>query len=198
MSKFTTNTQNRPRVFVIVSIAAGLMLLAGALTATGIVIGSNMNKEPSVDPMNLPFVLKADSSARGKGVSMATGRIDENVEGLFVLDHLTGDLQCWVLNSRNIGAAAIFKANVALNMGNEKAGDGDYVMVTGGFFFDGGNAGNVRPGQCICYVADGNSGKVIGYGLTYNRQAVLRGNTQGGALSVVCRGVTRGAVERDQ
>jgi len=117
-----------------------------------------------------------------------------------VLDHLSGNLQCWVINPKTGGVAAIFAASPATDMGLDKGGDTDYVMCTGGVNFTArGRTGNARPANVICYVADGNSGKVVGYSLVFDRQAAIRGNTQGGMLEVVCRGFAReaGAI-RDQ
>ena len=149
----------------------------------------------------LPIVLKADTANSGKAITVSTGLIDEGVEGLFILDHLSGNLQCWVMNPQTGGVAAMFLANPATDMGIAKGGDTDFVMCTGGFIYQGRGrrTGNLRPASCICYVADGNSGKVVGYSLLYDRQAALKGGTQEGSLEVVCRGVARGeGLIRDQ
>lgn len=177
------------------------MIAASAFTAAGIFLGgllSNSNAA-SNSQLELPMVLRADSAARGKGVSLATGQVDSSVEGLFVLDHVTGRLECWVLNTRTLAVAARYQADVSKELESDKAGDADFVLTTGRFLFEGGVQGNLRPGRCVCYVADGNSGKVVGYGLKFNRQAMLQGNQQIQDMYVVCRGNTRdGATVRDQ
>ena len=55
-----------------------------------------------------------DTAARGKSMSMATGFIDRNrtLEGLFVLDHLSGLLQCWVVNPRTGNIAGLYYTDV--------------------------------------------------------------------------------------
>ncbi len=173
----------------------GAVAFLGAWLAIGLAARPEAaNTEP------VPIVLNADTANSGKAISLATGVVDENVEGLFVLDHLSGNLQCWVINPKTGGVAAIFAASPVVDMGLDKGGDTDFVMCTGGVNFTGrGRTGNARPANVICYVADGNSGKVVGYSLVFDRQAAIRGDTQGGLLEVVCRGFARdaGAI-RDQ
>ena len=140
----------------------------------------------------LPVVLNADSASAGKSMSMATGLIDRDraVEGLFVLDHLSGNLQCWVINPRNGEIAAIYAANVNEDLGVGKGGDIDYVMTTGTINLDVRQNNAVAAG-CVCYVGDGNSGKVVGYSMLYNRQALLKNEMQTGELKVLARGLAR-------
>ena len=177
--------------------ALALMMVASAFTAVGMIVGIGWNSRESAE---LPVQLHADSAARGKGMSFATGMIDEGVEGLFVLDHLTGNIQCWVLNKRTGDIGGIYSANVGVDLELEKVGDSDFVMTTGRFDFNpASRRGNIRPAECLCYVGDGNTGKVVGYGLEFNPQVIAQGGAQQGELQVVCKGVTREATQiRDQ
>ena len=147
----------------------------------------------------LPINLMADTAASGEQLSFATGIIDINLEGLFVLDHLTGTLQCWVVNPRGGGVAGIYSTNVGAALATEKEGKADYVIATGTMDFSGmQRIGNLRPANCVVYVGEGNSGKVVGYSLFFNRTAMLAGRAQGGQLQQVCIGQTRGAgLQRD-
>ena len=179
---------------------AGLLLAGvGLAAAIGAGIGVRFAQPAQQAPQVSPLELMAGTAARTNSLSMATGLVDGNVEGLWILDHMTGTLQCWVLNPRNPNNGAIYQANVAADLGAGKAGDGEYLMTTGNFFFDGGNLGNNVPGQSICYVADAKTGNVVGYGVVYNKQIVSRGMNQGGPLRVVCQGKARlDSVNRDQ
>jgi len=158
-------------------------------------IGGNDSAEAA--DTELPVVLNADTAARGKSMSMATGIIDsrEGVEGLFVLDHLSGNLQCWVLNPRTGEIAGIYTANVNKDLELGKGGDLDYVMTTGSFRAENSTArrGSLVPSGSICYVGDGNSGKVVGYILYFNRQLILKNGAQRGDLEVIARGLAREA-----
>ncbi len=176
-----------------------MMVVASLLTAGGIILGMSFKSVGSGSGQaELPLLLKASSASGGEGLSLATGQVDDHVEGIFVLDHLTGSLECWVLNSKNGLLAARYKTNINEDMGIVKTGDADYVMVTGRFDFVGGNRGNLQPGRSICYVADGSSGKVVGYGLRYDQTAANAGQAQSGELFVVAKGLARDVVERDQ
>ncbi len=146
------------------------------------------------------MVLRADTAARGESMSMATGIIDRNrqLDGLFVLDHLSGLLQCWLLNPRTGEIAGIYAANVNDSLDLAKGGDADYVMTTGTINVEV-RLNNVPLAGCICYVGDGNTGKVVGYSLYYDRQVVPNNRAQIGELVVVARGLAREiGLQRDE
>ncbi len=194
------DTMTKPKYFnywILAASALGLGVIVAASTSLGVWAGLRF-AQPESSAASLPLELKAGTAARGKTMSMATGLIDGNVEGLFILDHLTGNLQCWLLNARTGAVGGIFRANVAQALATDKAGDPDYIMTTGNFFWNGGNAGNSLPAQSIVYVCDGTSGNVVGYSITYNKQSVLRGVAQAGTLNLVCQGSARDVVTRDQ
>ncbi len=138
-------------------------------------------------------------SAGSKKVSMATGLIDEGVEGLFALDHQTGNLFCWVLNPRNGVTIGEFTTNVQATMGLAAGGDPDFSMVTGAMLFQGGRGNNERPINSVVYVSEGNSGKVAGFSLNWNQAIASRNAPQGGPMGVVFTGTVRGGLaSRDQ
>lgn len=146
---------------------------------------------------DVPVVLKADSAASGKSLSMATGLVDNDrgVEGLFMLDHLSGNLQCSLISPRTGKVAAVYSANANKDLGLSKGGDADFVMVVGQLNPIGVQRGNVIPASCVCYVGDGNSGKIVGYSFQFNKQLFNRNDVQlqQGALTVLTRGVAREA-----
>ena len=70
-------------------------------------------------------------------------------------------------------------------------------MTTGNFEIEG-RQGNNNPADCICYVGDGNTGKVVGFTLYYDRQLIPQNRQQQGELVVVARGLAREAgLKRD-
>ncbi|MEL7499978.1 MAG: hypothetical protein AAFN77_20410 [Planctomycetota bacterium] len=180
-----------------IGFAIAIMLGIGVIAGVGAYVGTKVAQpQPQID---LPLQLNAATGARSKSLSMATGSIDGDVEGLWILDHVTGNLQCWVLNARTGGVGAIYSTNVAGDLATGKAGDSELMMVTGVFLWDGGKLGNARPGQSICYVADSKTGNVVGYGFAFNNQAKKQGAIQYGPLQLICSGKARtGSVERDQ
>ena len=171
------------------SLAFGLIVAASAI---GTIIGNSYEDKRAGFSKELPVVLNADSAARGKQLSMATGFIDRDrgVEGLFVLDHLSGNLQCWLINPRDASISGVYFANVNKDLELGKAGDADFVMTTGAIRAEG-RRGNEIPASCVCYVGDGNSGRVVGYSMLYDKQLVLNNGTQQGELQVIARGFAR-------
>lgn len=175
-----------------------LVMLASAI-GSGMAHYWRIGSTDGLRPTSIPIPLLADSAVKGKSMSMATGAVTAGVEGLFVLDHSSGLLQCWILNPRNGSVGGIFQTNILQDLPSEKVGAGDYVMCTGAFAFSGGTAANLVPSSSIVYVADEATGNVVGYSFSFNRNELNRGVMQYGPLRAVCAGPTRveGAV-RDQ
>ncbi len=150
---------------------SGLVVLA--LVAAGFFVGRQDSSQGFARPAwaGMPGF---DNAARGKSLSMATGFVDNGVEALYGLDHLTGDLFCWVLNTRTGDVANRFRVSAGQALGI--TGEADYVLSTGLMNFVGASEGNVRPAQSVVYVGDGNSGKIVGFALMYNRAAIQKGD----------------------
>jgi hypothetical protein len=152
------------------------------------------DKNASMETRVKELLVRADSAAGGKGVSIATGRFNGNHEALFALDHISGDLFCIVPNTIGDGKYLTFSANIFAGTNampaTEKGKASDFVLCVGGFDFDGGATGATRPLPCICYVADGNTGNVVGYGVSYNR------STTAGALFPIVQSNVRTVVQR--
>lgn len=178
-----------PNRFLVTAIAA--TVLTTALLVMGIMIGASISRDTA------PLKLMANAASQGKNVSMATGQVADGNEGLYILDHLNGNLQCWVLNPRTNKVGGLYRANVFEVMPNLKQGDDlDFVLTTGNFIFQG--RGNQRPANSIAYVAEGKSGSVVGFGFQYDKAAIQQGVVQEGLLEVVCEGPIRDLQLREQ
>jgi hypothetical protein len=143
--------------------------------------------------------LHAEAAARGETVAVATGAVDEDVEGLFTIDFLTGELQCFVLYVKGPGANKIgghFKRNVVADLGLEKGKKPKYLLVTGRANFTRGAAG-VRPGFSVVYVIDDNSGKFAVYGLHWDKTKAVKGVPQAGTFILLDKKQNRVAPLRD-
>ncbi len=184
--------QISPLAFVSCLFAVAAASIAGFLVASH--TNSPSQQAQLQNDLNT-MILKADSAATGKGIAMATGSISEEVEGVFVLDRLTGRLQCWLLSPLTGKISAVFSADAAAALGTDK-GEPDYVMVTGGFFIKQRN-GASRPANSVVYVADGKTGKFVGLSLVYNRTQLNNGVAQNGEMKVVCSGSIRDAAIRE-
>lgn len=191
-SKLVSQTWKFPSTLIIV-------LMIAVTSGVCSYFGSRLGNTQSFPPLPTALELNAGTSARAKSMSMATGLIDGNVEGLFLLDHVSGTLQCWVMSPKTGAVGGYYSANPGQDlMATGKTGKPEFMMVTGNFFF-AGNSGNAAPGQSICYVGDANTGNVVGYGLIYDKQGIKRGVPQNGPLKLVCKGTARmEATTRDQ
>jgi hypothetical protein len=135
-------------------------------------------------------VLRASSAHSGETFAMATGRIDEEVEGLFTLDYLTGDLQCWVYYPNMMRFGGAFKHNVIAELGVLQGKKPNYAMVIGEASFPRGT-GISSPASSIVYVADANTGNVAAYTILWNRTAARSGANQVGGFHVLGTGKGR-------
>jgi hypothetical protein len=126
-------------------------------------------------------------------MAIATGLIDEGVEGIFILDFITGELTCQVLNSRFGTLGGVFKQNVALDLGVEQGKQPKYLLVTGGLEIRQ-NVSNIRPAKSIVYVADSNTGRYVAYMLPWNQQLANAGGAQAAPMVVIGRGSARNAI----
>lgn len=186
------------------------------LLLTGVIVGFGLSRwtgaagASRLDGQNLLQVIESsaiantpawlDSASRGNKVSLATGMIHEGVEGIFALDHQTGNLFCWVLDPRSMALVAEYATNVPFQMGIAgTGGDFDFVMTTGQLRFQGGLGGNARPIQSVVYVAEGNSGKVGGFSFNWAQPMAVRGVGQQGPMTMVFAGTVRSPLaNRDQ
>ena len=181
-----------------IALAVSCLALVAMAAGVGAYVGQTAAAKNVVQPQT-PMMLKADTAARGKSMSMATGFIDRNrsIEGLFVLDHLSGVLQCWLVNPRTGEIAGIYAADVNEHLELQKGGENDYVMTTGNFEIDG-RRNNANPADCICYVGDGSTGKVVVFSLFYDSQLIPQNREERGELVVIARGLAREAgLKRD-
>ena len=73
----------------------------------------------------------AAGGAQDDSFAMAVGRVDSNVEGVYILDFLTGELTCTVLDYRGGKFRSIFKANVIKDLRIEQVGRRKFLMLSG-------------------------------------------------------------------
>jgi hypothetical protein len=164
-------------------LVCGLML--------GALLGAVVTVQFSSPRFELPAtLLNASSTHGGTTMAIATGPIQEGVEGLFILDFITGELTCSVLNPRTGAMGGAFRANVVADLGVEQGKQPQYLMVTGAANFKT-QGGSIAPAESVVYVADANTGHYVGYWLPWNRQAAQYNFTQASAMMVLGKGSSR-------
>src|SRR5580704_9790602 len=141
----------------------GLGLLAGLIVA---------GFWPSV-PLHAVATDKLDT------FSMATGYVEQgqnlDVEAVYFLDHLTGELHAYVLGPMaggrgGFGILCHYFRDISKDFqAGEKA---KYLMTTGlGDLARSGRGGALQPSRSLVYVAEVSSGTAIAYYLPYNATA---------------------------
>jgi hypothetical protein len=113
-----------------------------------------------------PEVLNATASHGSENLAVCTGRVDEDSEGFFSLDFITGNLQGWVYYPRTGQFGGMFMTNVQSTLGSSK--NPQYLMVTGEVM-PGPSGGNVRAASCLIYVVDARSGFFAAYTIPWDR-----------------------------
>lgn len=166
----------KPKFLLAVGGSIGLAL--GLAFAAGIYLG-----RPAAQPWD-ELRLRAAAAHGASSFSIASGPVDEEVEGLYCLDFVTGDLTCYVLNPRTGKAGGLFKTNVTNDLPPEKGKAPAYSMVTGTISIRGVTT-NARPSASVVYVADANTGYVAGYSFEWNRAAMAAGAQQAQAMKRV-------------
>jgi hypothetical protein len=138
--------------------------------------------------------INATASATSEKFSIATGSVSDDAEGLYVLDHNSGLVQCSVIYPRSGQFLAKFSANVADALGTGGKG-GKYIMVTGHADFP--RASNRPVGSTILYVLDTATGNYACYGVPFDRGAQHANHPQQGALVLIYQGTANPLIDRD-
>ncbi len=141
----------------------------------------------------LPLI-NASTSATSEKFSVATGSVAQDSEGLFVLDHNSGLLQCKVIYPRLGKFLGQFTTNVGEALGTGGKG-GSYIMVTGRADFP--RASNRPTGACVVYILDTATGNYACYYVPFNESTVATNRPQQGMLILLDRGSANPVIDRD-
>lgn len=140
-------------------------------------------------------ILEATAAVTSEKFSMATGSISEDADGLFVLDHNSGLLQCSVLYPRLGGQfMAQFTTNVAAILGSAGKG-GTYMMVTGRADFPRSN--RTPAASTVIYVMDTATGNFACFGVPFDRVAMNANRPQQATLVLITQGSANPLIDRD-
>jgi hypothetical protein len=170
-----------------------LGLVAGVFAATAVVYFTR-SAAPAW-PQGLP--LHASTAATSETMAIATGRVDDQVEGLVTLDFITGDLQCYVMNPRTGKFVGWFKTNVTTQLPVDKAKKPSYLLATG-TWEPVGFSSQQRPAGCVIYVTDSNTGMFAAYTFPWVKGAASTGITQSTPMLPLDGGKARNIVLRQE
>jgi len=147
--------------------------------ACGLIVGGLCPQTP----------LHAVATDRIDTFGMATGAVDSDVEAVYFLDFLTGELNAVVLGKNPGTWNGFFTANVAADLGVDPQRNPKYMMITGVAYLRRAGGSRLQPSNAMCYVAEVTSGKVAAYSVPWSPTMYAAGQIQKAPLVLV--GVTR-------
>jgi hypothetical protein len=111
--------------------------------------------------------LHAVATQGAEGFALATGVIDSNLEGVFFLDYLTGNLKGAVISLASGKFTTFYDYNVMRDFQLDATKSPKFLMVTGLAALRRGPS-QVQPGQSMIYVVELNSGICAAYAIPWN------------------------------
>ena len=109
--------------------------------------------------------LTAATSDRNEKFGMCTVYVSENLEAVFVLDFLTGQLTGACLGMQGTGFVQSYFANVGADLQVPPGAKAQYAMTPG--LAQIRTKGQVQSAASVIYVAELNSGRVACYGIPF-------------------------------
>lgn len=188
---------SRPRCCEFSSLAAACLTAVMMLGIGGAAyfLGRTQASSDNVQLMPGGFpLINATASVSSEKYSIATGDVADDAEGLFVLDHNSGLLQCSVIYPRVGQFMGRFSINVGEAIGTGAKG-GKYMMVTGRAQFP--RASNRPAAATVVYVMDSATGNYACYGIPFDHTAVARAQPQQGLLVLIATGSANPVIDRD-
>ena len=141
----------------------------------GLIVGVSLSGVLPQTPVHAVATHGQDSFA------IATGIVQDEIEALYFLDFLTGDLSAAVLGFQNGRFLSVFRTNVSKDLLERGAKNPRYLMVTGIADFKRG-FGNTQPGRSVVYIAEATTGAVAVYALPWSPAMAVANRPQSGAL----------------
>jgi hypothetical protein len=118
--------------------------------------------------------LHAVAGDRSDTFAICTAPVDEDIEAIWFLDFLTGDLKAAVISPVTGRFGALYQLNIMQAMRLEGGKAPRYYMVSGIVNIRRG-ASQTRPSTSVVYVAEANSGRIAAFNLPWARQAINAG-----------------------
>jgi hypothetical protein len=97
--------------------------------------------------------------------AIATGPIGIDIEAVYILDYLTGELKAAALNLQTGKFMSFFEYNITKDLSAGAGKNPRYLMVTG--MADMRKGGQGQLGSSVVYIAEFTSGNIAAYGLPW-------------------------------
>ncbi len=173
-----TDASTRGRRWGFVATVFAAAMLGGALPAAISRWGGSPADGPNLqDGFFHAMQAHATATHSTEGLIMCTGELDNSVglEGVYVLDVLTGEINGACLNPRTRKFSAAWKyTNLMQDLGLTQVKNPKFVMVTGECDTPQNYRGG-KLGRSVIYVAELNTGSVAAYGVPFNPSKLAAG-----------------------
>lgn len=171
--------------------STNVWLLAAACLATGLSVGLLIDRDPGADFFPL-MEAKAFAAHANDDFAVTTGFVEDDVEALFCLDFLTGDLKGAVIDGRRGVFNAYYQHNIAADFNLATIKNPSYLLVAGAARdLQSAGTGGMRLGRCVVYVFETTSGQAVGYAVPWNPPRRSAGKSQVGPFIPLDRAVMR-------
>lgn len=183
----------RPQASHLALYLSGFVTLI-AVSAAAFLLGQNQTLRHDRNPLGLTMpTLDATAAVTSDKFSMSTGFISSDTEGLFVLDHNSGLLQCSVMYPRLGQFAGLFTVNVRDSLGASKGAS--FMMLTGLVDLPSNNAQPLATS--VVYVLNTTTGNYACYAIPFNRTLMNSNRPQQAPMSLVATGSADPVIDRD-
>lgn len=146
------------------------------------------------NPLGLKMpTLDASSAVSSEKFSMATGFVSAQSEGLFVLDHNSGLLQCSIMYPRLGKFLGLFVVNVHDALGTGKGAQ--YMMTTGMVDMPQSNSNPIATS--VVYVLNASTGTYACYYIPFSRTMMNSNKPQQGGMILLATGSADPAFDRN-
>jgi hypothetical protein len=172
--------------------------MAGLLLGVGIAIGAlvSVGLVPQLQ-LQLPVTeLQATATSGTDNFVVATGTLSSDVEGLFFMDAMSGNLQFTIFNPNAMKFNPLYVRNVAADLQIEAGKKPRYLMVTG-YMRNSRRPTNQNSAKCAVYVVEATSGKFAAYTVPWQDSGFKSGRVQMGELILLGVGTVQTAAIRE-
>lgn len=128
--------------------------------------------------------LHAVATDRYDNFAIATGALDNDIEAVYFLDFLTGDLMGAALGIQSGKFIAFYKYNILGDFQVDASRNPRFLMVTGFANLVRG-ASRMRPANSVVYIAELTSGKVAAYSIPWDPNSHRRNQPVSGTFGLL-------------
>jgi hypothetical protein len=124
--------------------------------------------------------VQATATDRQDNFAVTTGWVDQDMEGVFFLDSLTGVLKGAVLNAKSGKFTAFYQQNILADLEIQPDRNPKFLLVTGGAALPT-LPGGKRLGNSVIYIVEVTTGRTVAYGIpwvTGNSARTVQGISQ--------------------